>query len=417
MDAKPYIVAIIIQVIYTGMFVIIKAAFNQGFNTFVFVFYSQAAASLLLLPIAVVRGRNTFAIHMLNVALRYTSATVQSAISNSKPVVTFCLAFLLRMEVVKLRSSSGIAKVTGIVLCLAGVFMIAFFVGPPFSPVNHHRAFHTGHASSDVTGHVTWIKGTFLKLLGDMAWSLWIVFQSALLKEYPNKMLVTVSQSLFSTAQTFVMAAIAEREMSRWKLKLDITLIAVLYHGFVVTGVLNYLQVWCIEMKGPVFLAIWFPLCFIFTIFTSSFLGEIIHLGSILGGILLIGGLYSLLWAKRKEFMVEPSGEVNKVEDALDDKGHRKPQIGADVPPSSGGHGASSRRYGPRTRAPSSVVSVYGHDNNREDDCCDSRSFRVALVLYGNPPRGTLDPQAEQKPLGRYPPGPSTGHRQRPPME
>ncbi|GJN07600.1 hypothetical protein PR202_ga25503 [Eleusine coracana subsp. coracana] len=220
MNAKPYIVAIIIQVIYTGMFVIIKAAFNQWFNTFVFVFYSQAAASLLLLPIAIVRER---------------------------------------MEVVKLRSSSGIAK-------------------------------------------------------------------SALLKEYPNKMLVTVSQSLFSTAQTFVVAAIAERDMSRWKLKLDITLVAILYHGFVVTGVLNYLQVWCMEMKGPVFLAIWFPLCFVFTIFTSSFLGEIIHLGSILGGILLIGGLYSVLWAKRKEFMVEPSGEVNKVEDALDDKGHRKPQ-------------------------------------------------------------------------------------------
>ncbi|TVU39483.1 hypothetical protein EJB05_12905, partial [Eragrostis curvula] len=296
------------------MFVIIKAAFNQGFNTFVFVFYSQAAASLLLLPVEVLRERknvwsmsfglllklflcaligNTFSINLLNVALRYTSATVQSAISNSKPVVTFCLAILLRMEVVKLQSSYGIAKITGIVLCLAGVFVIAFFVGPPLSPVNHHRAFHTSHASSDTTGHVTWIKGTFLKLLGDITWSLWIVFQAALLKEYPNKMLVTASQSVFSTVQTFLMAAVAERNMSRWRLKLDITLVAVLYHGFVVTGALNYLQVWCMEMRGPVFLAIWFPLCFVFTIFASSFfLGEIIHLGSIFGGILLVGGMH-----------------------------------------------------------------------------------------------------------------------------
>jgi hypothetical protein len=50
--------------------------------------------------------------------------------------------------------------------------------------------------------------------------------------------------------------------------------------GFIVAGVLNYLQVWCMEMRGPVFLCAWFPLGFLFTIFASSFfLGEIIHLG------------------------------------------------------------------------------------------------------------------------------------------
>jgi hypothetical protein len=39
------------------MFVILKAAFNQGFNTFVFTFYCQAAATVLLLPIAILRER------------------------------------------------------------------------------------------------------------------------------------------------------------------------------------------------------------------------------------------------------------------------------------------------------------------------------------------------------------------------
>lgn len=47
-----------------------------------------------------------------------------------------------------------------------------------------------------------------------------------------------------------------------------------------VTGVTYYLQAWCVEMKGPVFFAVWTPLCFVFTIFSSSFfLGEIVHLG------------------------------------------------------------------------------------------------------------------------------------------
>ena len=53
-----------------------------------------------------------------------------------------------------------------------------------------------------------------------------------------------------------------------------------LIQGFVVTGVSYYLQAWCADMKGPVFLAVWTPLCFVLTIFCSSFfLGEIVHLG------------------------------------------------------------------------------------------------------------------------------------------
>ena len=80
-----------------------------------------------------------------------------------------------RMEVVNLKSAYGIAKVTGIALCLAGVFLIAFFAGPSLGPINHHHAFHSGQTSSAPPGRLTWIKGTFLKILGDIIWSLWNV--------------------------------------------------------------------------------------------------------------------------------------------------------------------------------------------------------------------------------------------------
>jgi drug/metabolite transporter (DMT)-like permease len=52
---KAYAVAISVQLVYTGMFVISKAAFDHGINTFVFMFYRQAAGSLLLLPLALLR--------------------------------------------------------------------------------------------------------------------------------------------------------------------------------------------------------------------------------------------------------------------------------------------------------------------------------------------------------------------------
>jgi drug/metabolite transporter (DMT)-like permease len=56
-STKAYVVGIAIQLIYTGMFVISKAAFDHGINTYVFMFYRQAAGSFLLLPLALLRYR------------------------------------------------------------------------------------------------------------------------------------------------------------------------------------------------------------------------------------------------------------------------------------------------------------------------------------------------------------------------
>ena len=53
--------------------------------------------------------------------------------------------------------------------------------------------------------------------------------QAALLKEYPNKMLLTTAQCVLSMAQSFVVAAVAERDFAKWKLHFDISLLAVAY--------------------------------------------------------------------------------------------------------------------------------------------------------------------------------------------
>lgn len=94
---------------------------------------------------------------------------------NIYSLVVNCM--VCRMESVKLSNPYSIAKVTGVVICLAGVFVIAFYAGPALSPVNHHRAFHASQTSSNPMRRVTWIKGTFLKLLGDIIWCLWIIAQ------------------------------------------------------------------------------------------------------------------------------------------------------------------------------------------------------------------------------------------------
>lgn len=49
---KAYLAVILIQSIYAGMFLLSKAAFDLGMNTFVFVFYRQAASAVFLIPLA-----------------------------------------------------------------------------------------------------------------------------------------------------------------------------------------------------------------------------------------------------------------------------------------------------------------------------------------------------------------------------
>ena len=49
---RIYMVIIVIQAIYTGMYLVSKAALDHGMNSFVFIFYRQAAATVFLAPIS-----------------------------------------------------------------------------------------------------------------------------------------------------------------------------------------------------------------------------------------------------------------------------------------------------------------------------------------------------------------------------
>ncbi|KAM7252467.1 hypothetical protein ACFE04_024350 [Oxalis oulophora] len=114
---KPYLAVIVVQLIYTGMFLISKAAFNGGMNNFVFIFYRQAAATVFLAPLALAFEWKsappltfftfckifflslfgiTLSLDLYGVALVYTSATLAAATTNSLPVITFFLALLFR---------------------------------------------------------------------------------------------------------------------------------------------------------------------------------------------------------------------------------------------------------------------------------------------------------------------------------
>ncbi|XP_020260087.1 WAT1-related protein At5g64700-like isoform X1 [Asparagus officinalis] len=303
-EKKPYIAMIIVQIIFAGMAVVSKAAFNGGMNTFVFTFYRQAIATLVLLPLAIIFERRsspplpfklmfkifmvalfgyTINLNMHNIAIKLTSATVTSATSNLIPIFTFVLALLSRVEIITIKTCSGIVKAIGVVICLTGAMVIAFYKGPHLNSfIHHHPILHGSSQNDSKITHKKWIIGTFLMVLAAFCWSSWLVLLGIILKEYPSWIWSTVLLNLFSTIQCFIVAITTERNLNKWKLHWDEELLGVVYSGVLVSALVLYLQTWCIHKRGPVFVAMFFPLALLIAVAASSFLlGEVINLGSV----------------------------------------------------------------------------------------------------------------------------------------
>ncbi|KAM0868676.1 hypothetical protein ACQ4PT_041164 [Festuca glaucescens] len=324
-NGKVYATIVLISLIYAGMHILTKAAFEEGMSTTVFVFYRHAVAAIFLAPFAFfleIRKRQTppltvrlsfkifvhafygmaGTINLYSIGLNYASATSSSAIFNIVPVVAFILAVMFRMETLKLKTVHGMAKASGILLCVGGVVALALYQGPQLKSFNHHPLLHSTSKAVHEHPEKNWALGIFLMTASVVIWSLWTVKQGPLLLEYPSKLLNTTLQCTFASVQSFVIALVMERDLSRWKLAGGMSLFAVLFTGILVAAISYYLQIWVIEKKGPVFLSMSMPLSLVFTMVIASFLlGEDVSLGSIIGGALLVAGLYAVLWGKGRE--------------------------------------------------------------------------------------------------------------------
>ncbi|KAF2308574.1 hypothetical protein GH714_010859 [Hevea brasiliensis] len=65
---------------------------------------------------------------------------------------------------------------------------------------------------------------------------------------------------------------------------------------------LGIIHLWCLRMKGPVYVATFTPLSIaIAAAMAIIFLGDALHLGSVIGAVLISSGVYAVIWGKAKE--------------------------------------------------------------------------------------------------------------------
>ncbi|XP_077239682.1 uncharacterized protein LOC143880576 [Tasmannia lanceolata] len=301
---RPQMAMLFVQIVYAGMALFSKAAINEGMSPYVFVVYRQAIATLVLAPFAYFLERKkapplpytvlckifftalvgiTLSSTLYYVALNCTSATFAATTTNAIPVITFIMAALLRMEKISTKHLYGVAKVLGSLLCVSGVLMAALYKGPPITFMNWYPSLHREISNPSVVRcslKMELLKGSLLMLAGNTAWSMWLILQGLIVQSYPAKLHLTTLQCFFASIQSAVVAIILERNPSSWKLGWDLNLLSVTYCGVIVTGISYWLQVWCIEKKGPVFTAMFTPLSLLITAIISAFLWkEIMHWG------------------------------------------------------------------------------------------------------------------------------------------
>ncbi|KAM1427996.1 hypothetical protein ACFXTO_020473 [Malus domestica] len=119
---------------------------------------------------------------------------------------------------------------------------------------------------------------------------------------YPCYYSSTALMSAMGSIQAVGYALCKEREWSQWKLGWNIRLLTVAYSGIMATGLSVTIIALCIRMRGPLFVSVFNPLMLVLVaILASLVLEEKLHLGSVLGAVLIVCGLYGVLWGKGKE--------------------------------------------------------------------------------------------------------------------
>lgn len=308
---KPHIAQLAVQVCYAGMNIITRVALQDGMNHFIFVFYRQAVASLVISPFAYFLERSerpamtcavfweiftlafvgiTMNQNLYFAGLQDTSSTFASATTNLIPVVTFVLATTFRMEHVNIRSIYGQAKVVGTLVCVGGAMVMTLYKGPVLLKAVSRL------------GLDTWVLGALLLFASCLAWSCWLTFQAPVVKRYPVQQSLTALMLIQGTVQSFVVALIFERKVSVWKLNWDIKLLSIVYSGVLCSAFAFFVQTYCIRVKGPVFAAVFNPVATILVAILELLILHVrLHLGSLLGAIMIIAGLYVVLWGKAKD--------------------------------------------------------------------------------------------------------------------
>ncbi|OEL37096.1 WAT1-related protein [Dichanthelium oligosanthes] len=318
---KLFMGVLALQFLLAGFHIVTRAALNMGISKIVFIVYRNIISLALLAPFAYFLEKKdrpplTFSLLVeffllalcgitanqgfYLLGLYHLSPTYASAIQNTVPAITFAMAAVLRLEQVDLSRRHGVAKVVGTVVSIGGATVITLYKGLPL--FHHNLTIKSLVKLSSSSPILNWTLGCVFILGHCLSWSGWMVLQVPVLKRYPARLSVLSLTCIFGLLQFLVIAVFTEEDLSRWKVHSGGELFTILYAGLVASGVAFALQIWCIDRGGPLFTAVFQPVQTVaVAVMAAVILGDQLYTGGIVGAVLIVIGLYFVLWGKSAE--------------------------------------------------------------------------------------------------------------------
>ncbi|KAJ6689442.1 hypothetical protein OIU85_005808 [Salix viminalis] len=316
--AVPFVGMVMAECAQVGLMILSKAAMSDGMTSFIFVLYSNALASLILLPSSFFLYRSErppltcpilcgfFLLGLFGMlaqifgyaGIYLSSATLATAMLNLIPGFTFILAVAFRMEKLDWKSSSALAKSTGTIVSIAGAFIVSYYKGPPLLMATSASSLPHQLLSQQQN----WIIGGLLLAVDCVMASAWLIIQALILKKYPAGLIVVFFYCFFVTILSTIICFIMERDPGAWSLKPTVRWIAVLYSGVFGSAFQVGVSTWCLHKTGPVFVAMFKPVGIVIAAaFSIVCFRDTLYLGSLVGATVIVIGFYSVMWGKAKE--------------------------------------------------------------------------------------------------------------------
>ncbi|XP_057792127.1 WAT1-related protein At1g09380 [Salvia miltiorrhiza] len=325
-DMVAFLSMVIVQLGYAGMNIISKVAMDSGMNPYVHVAYRQLFATLALAPFAYfverkIRPKMTlsilFQIFLCSifgvtvnqityfVGLKNSTPTIACALSNINPAVTFIMAVPFGLEKVGVKSKAGQAKIMGTILCVGGALLLSFYEGSIVnigqSTIHWKYAEKTGTKNS-INAHPNLILGPFLLILSAVSWAVWLIIQTKVSQKYSAPYSSSAIMCAMASIQCVVVAFAFDPNLSAWSLTPCIRLVSAIFAGIVCSALAFCLMSWCIERKGPLYVSVFSPLLLVIVAVLSwALLDEKLYVGTVVGSVLIVLGLYGVLWGKKRE--------------------------------------------------------------------------------------------------------------------
>ncbi|KAL3654111.1 hypothetical protein CASFOL_003792 [Castilleja foliolosa] len=326
-NAGPYVGMVIVQFAQVGLMIAAKVAMANGMTTFIFVSYSNALSSLILLPLSFFIYRSArpplfltflcgffllgfigFLVQILGyTGLMFSSASLSITILNLIPGFTFVFAVIFRMEKFNYTSSTTMAKSIGTLVTVIGATIITLYQGPPILGFSSHS-----NASSfdNLTSSSAWLIGGLILTIDCMVSALFIITQAVVLRKCPAELILMLFYSGFIAILSAAVSLIVDKDYSGWSLNNKMRLIPVIYSGIFGNAFQVSIIMWCVRRRGPVFASLFHPLGVIFAIALGIIiLGEAFYLGSLVGSIVTVVGFYCVIWGKAKEGQMNKEGQ------------------------------------------------------------------------------------------------------------